>query len=99
MIKLLNTICHRTIKIKPADGKSSTYVDFDKENNKVDLNFDVADHVRISKYKIIFPKGDVQNWSEEDFIKPKILYYRQMYKKTLTANKFLEHFKRRNCKR
>ena len=60
MIKLLNTIYHRTIKIKPADGKSSTYVDFDKENNKVDLNFDVADHVRISKYKSIFPKSYVQ---------------------------------------
>ena len=29
--------------------------------------FKVDDHVRISKYKNIFSKGYVPNWSEEDF--------------------------------
>ena len=28
-----NTIYHSAVKIKPIDVKSSTYIDFDKENN------------------------------------------------------------------
>ena len=42
---------HTTIKMKPVDVKSSTYIDFDKENNKEGLIFKVGDHVRTSKYK------------------------------------------------
>ena len=30
-------IYHRTIKMKPFDVKSSTYIDFDKKNNKENL--------------------------------------------------------------
>ena len=33
--------------MKPADVKSSTYTDFDIENNDKDPNFKVGDHVRI----------------------------------------------------
>ena len=36
--------------MNPADVKSSTYVDFDKENNKKDPKFDVGAHVRILKH-------------------------------------------------
>ena len=32
------------------------------------LNFKIGDTVRISKYKNIFAKGYVPNWSEEDFV-------------------------------
>ena len=42
--------------MKSVDVKSSTYIDFDKENDKKDPKFEVGDHVRISKYKNIFPK-------------------------------------------
>ena len=35
-------------------------------------NFKVGDHVRISKYKNIFAKGYMPNWSEEIFIIKKI---------------------------
>ena len=35
------------------------------ENNKEEPNFEVGDHVRISKYKNIFAKGYVPDWSEE----------------------------------
>ena len=38
-----------TIKVKPADVKSSTYINFGEENNKKDRKFKVGGHVRISK--------------------------------------------------
>ena len=39
-----NNTYHRTIKMKPADVKDNTYIDFKKEVNDKD-----GDHVRISK--------------------------------------------------
>ena len=48
---------HSTIKMRAVDVKSSTYIDFNKENNKKDPNFKVSDHIRISKYNDIFAKG------------------------------------------
>ena len=49
---------HRTLKIKSIDVITTTYIDFDvEENNNKDPKFEVADHVRISKYKNIFMKG------------------------------------------
>ena len=59
---------HRTIKMKPVDVKSSTYINFNKENNKEGPKFKVGDLVRISKYENIFAKGYVPNWSEEVFV-------------------------------
>ena len=59
---------HRTIKTKPIDVKPSMYIDFNNENNKKGPKFKVGDHVRISKYKNIFAKGYVRNWSEESFL-------------------------------
>ena len=44
-----NNTYHSTIKMKPVDVKSSTYIDFNKENNKEDPKIEVDDHVRISK--------------------------------------------------
>ena len=40
--------------MKPADVKSSTCFDFNKANNKENPNFEVGNHVRISKYRDIF---------------------------------------------
>ena len=57
-----NNTYHTTIKMKPIDVKDNTYINTSKEiNNKVD-------HVRISKYKNIFAKGYMPNWSEEVFV-------------------------------
>ena len=56
-----NNAYHRAIKMKPADVKSSTYVDFIKETNDKDRKPKVGDIVRISKYKNIFAKGYVPN--------------------------------------
>ena len=59
-----NNAYHRTIKIKPVDIKDNTYFDFEKEINDKDPKFKIGDHVRIFKYKNIFAKGYVPNWSE-----------------------------------
>ena len=68
----MNTIIHRTIKMKPVDVKDNTYIDFEKEVNNKDPKFKVGDHVRISKYTNIFAKGYMPNWSEEVFVISKI---------------------------
>ena len=39
---------HSTIKMKPVDAMSSTYINFGIANNKKDPEFKVGDHVRIS---------------------------------------------------
>ena len=41
-------------------------------NNKKDPKFEVSNHVRISKYKNIFSKGYVPNWSEKGFVITKV---------------------------
>ena len=58
--------------MKPIDVKSSTYIDFDNNNNKEDPKFKVGDHVRISKYKNIFTKGYVPNLSAEVLVITKV---------------------------
>ena len=58
--------------MKPVDVKSSTYIDFDNNNNKEDPKFKVGDHVRISKYKNIFARGYVPNWSAEVLVITKV---------------------------
>ena len=58
-----NNAYNNTIKMKPANLKLSTDIDFNKGNNKEDLKFEVGDHVRISKYKNTFGKGYSPNWS------------------------------------
>ena len=46
IVNKYNSIYYSTIKMKLADVKSSTYVDFNKENNKEDPKFEVGDHVK-----------------------------------------------------
>ena len=56
-----NNTCHRIIKVKPVDVEDNIYIDFKKEVNDKDPKFKVGDHVRISKYKLIFAKGYTRN--------------------------------------
>ena len=58
--------------MKPVDLNPSTYFDFYKENNKEYPKFELGDHIRISKYKSIFAKDYVLNWSEEVFVIKKV---------------------------
>ena len=50
----------------------NTYTDFKKELNNADPKFKIGDDVRVSKYKNIFAKGYMPNWSEEIFVISKI---------------------------
>ena len=72
IVKDYNNTYHTSIKMKPVDVKDNTYIDFTKEVNEKDPKFKIGDHVRISKYKNIFAKGYMPNWSEEIFIIKKI---------------------------
>ena len=60
-----NNIYHTSIKMKPVDIKNNIYIDFKNEVNNVDPKFKIGDNVRISKYKNIFVKGYMPDWSEE----------------------------------
>ena len=67
-----NNTYHKSIKMKPVDVKDNTYIDFKKESNDRNPKFKVGDHVGISKYKNIFAKRYMSNWSEEIFVIKKI---------------------------
>ena len=54
--------------MKPVDVKGNTYIDSIKGVDDKDPTFKVVDHVRISKYKNIFAKGNTPNQSEELFV-------------------------------
>ena len=62
VVNKYNHAYHSTVKMKPVDVKS--YIDFDKTSYKEDPKFNVGDYVRILKYKNIFRKSYVPNWSE-----------------------------------
>ena len=54
IVNKYNNTYHKTIKMKPADVKSSKYIDSSKEINDKDPKFRIDNIVRISKYKNIF---------------------------------------------
>ena len=72
MVDEYNNTYHTTIKMKPIDVKDNTYINTSKEINSKYPKFKVGDRVRISKYKNIFAKGYMPNWSEEVFIIKKV---------------------------
>ena len=54
--------------MNPVSVKSSTYIDFNKENNKGNAKFKISDNVRILKCKNIYAESYVPNLSEEIFV-------------------------------
>ena len=68
IVNKYNNAYHITIKLKPVDVKSSTYIDSSKEINDKNPKFKSGDTARISKYKNVFAKGYTPNWSEEVFV-------------------------------
>ena len=70
-------------------------------SNKKDPKFKVGDYVRISKYKNIFAKGYIPNWSEEVFvinkIKNRVPWTYAI--SDLNGEKLLEVFMKKNCKK
>ena len=68
IVNKYNNTVHRSIKMKPIEVTNNSYAEYNEETNKKSFRFKVGNHVRISKYKNIFAKGYVPNWSEEIFI-------------------------------
>ena len=67
-----NNTNRTTIKMKPIDVEDNTCINASKEINNKDPKFKVGDYVGISKYKNIFAKGYMPNWSEEVFVIKKV---------------------------
>ena len=60
IVNKYNNTCHSTIKMKPVDVKSNTYIDSSKEINNKDPKFKTGDIVRLLKYKILWQKVILQ---------------------------------------
>ena len=72
IINKYNNTYHSTIRTKPVNVKSSTYIVSSKEVNNEGSKFKIGDIFRIGKYKNIFAKDYVLNWSEEIFVIKKV---------------------------
>ena len=72
IVNKYNNTYHSTIKMKPVDVKSNTYINSTKETNDEYPKFKIGGIVRISKFKSIFAKCYVPNWSEEVFVITKV---------------------------
>ena len=59
---------HSAIKMKPLNVKSNACFNSGKEINDKDRKFKIGDNVVISKYKNIFAKRYVPNWSDKVFV-------------------------------
>ena len=71
IVNKYNNAYHSRINMKPVDVKSNTYINSNEEINFKHPKFKIVD-ITISKYKNIFAKGYVSNWSEEVFIIKKV---------------------------
>ena len=56
IVNKYNNTYHSTIKMKPADVKSNTYINSSKEINDKNPKFKIGDTASISKYKNFFYK-------------------------------------------
>ena len=72
IVNKYNNIYHSSIKMKPIDVKSNTYIGPSKERNDKNQIFKIGDIVRISKYKRVFAKSYTPNWSEKIFVIKKV---------------------------
>ena len=95
-----NNTYHSTIKIKPVDGKSNTYIDSSNEIENKNAKFKIGDTARITKYKNIFAKGYIPNWSEVFVIKKVKNTVPWTYVvNNLNGKKLLEPLMKKNCKK
>ena len=72
MANKYNNTYYSTIKRKPVDVKSNSYINSSKEVNDKDHKFKVGDHTKISKHKNIFAESYVPNWSEKHLVITKL---------------------------
>ena len=72
IVNKYSSTVNKTIKKKPIGVMSDSHSEHNKESNEKDPKFKVGDHVRISKYKIIFTKEYSKIRLEEVFVVSKI---------------------------
>ena len=102
MIYLINIKIHI---ITFVDVKSSTYINSSGKVNNKDPKFKISDIVRISKYKNIFAKDFVDNWSEKVFVIAKVkntvlwTYVTSDTKGERIVRTVLKKKKKKNCKK
>ena len=101
IVNKYNNTYHRTIKMKPVDVKSNTYIDSSKKSNDEDPKFKIGDIVITSNYKNIFAKDYTPNWSEQAFVNKKV---KNIVPWTYAINElngenFFELFTKKNCKK
>ena len=101
MVIKYNNTYQSTVKMKPINVKSNTYIDSSKEINGKNPEFKIGDIVKISKYKNVFPNGYTPDWPDEVFMikKLKILCCGHMFLMILMEKKLLEHSTKKNYKR
>ena len=87
--------------MRPIDVTNDSYAEYNEDSNKISPKFKVGGHVSISKYKNIFDKGYVPNWSEEIFVvkKVKIQFHGHMLLMILIMKRLLEVFMKKNCRK
>ena len=101
IVNKYNNTYHSTIKMKSVDVRSSTYIESSKEIISQNPKFKIGDTVRISKYRNIFAKGYVPNWSEEVFVikKVKSTVPRTYVISDLKEDKIVGTFYEKSCKK
>ena len=67
-----NNSYHNTIKMKRAEVKSNTCIDFSNKINEKVPKLKISGNIRSSKYKNIFAKGFTPNWSDDVFVIKKV---------------------------
>ena len=68
IVNKYNNTVHRNIRMKPIDVTSDSYAEYNEDSSETKPKFKAGDHIRISKFKKVFAKGYIQNWSEEVFV-------------------------------
>ena len=101
IVNKYNNTYHGATKIKSVDVKSSTYIDFDKNNSNGDPKFKVSDHLRMSTCKNIFTKGYAPNWSGRVFVitKVKNTVSWRYFISDLKGGEIFGTFTKKNCKK
>ena len=90
----------KNVYIDKLDEIANKYNNTHHRTIKMRSEFKVGSHVRISKYKNIFAKVYVINWSEEVVIKKlKTLCRGHMLTVILLEKKFLQRVNKNNCKK
>ena len=72
IVNKYNNTVHKTIKMKPIEVTSDSYVEYNKDSNKKDSQFKVGDLVRISNTKAFLLKDALKICPKKFLSLPKL---------------------------